>query len=581
VKKIKVILLIFSFLAIMAESVYAEEVTIIYSGQTHSALYPCNCPIRQDGGISRRATLVKELRKKYPGGLLLLDCGNFTAGGRMDENSQNIHLDMQRSEVNYKALELMQYDAVGVGPEEFNFGREFFLRHAKKTYPAYLSANLDSDKVVPYLIKDCYGVKLAVIGLTGTSAKQKAEGLEISPPAGGIARLVSRLKQEGAQVVVLLSTLGEKEDLKLISEVKGIDIIFTGYHPQKEEALTKIGGAFLLRPSWQGRRLGKLTLKIKDGKLIDCRLEELPLTEEISDDPQITAILPLCYSDADCKNKESAQGTCLNPGALKAACVFTKPNKVNLSVISVKGCRVCNPGPVLDSLKNKFPGLAVKNLDYPDAAAKALIKKLSISTLPAFIFEKKVEQEDNFDNLKKDLQLTDNFYVLKAQASGIAYFLNQQAKPGNLDLFFSIFQKDTSLLLTVLREFNPVLHFLVTEKDKNFDAQGGLAEVEESLRAVCVQKYYPKESWDYLICRSKNIHSSYWEDCLSGLAAQSVKTCARGAEGIELLRENTNLNKQLQISNGPSYLLDNREIFASRRVPNKEELRKILKRQKE
>jgi hypothetical protein len=579
VKKIKSILLIFSFLAIISELVYAQEVTIVYSGQTHAALYPCNCPIRQDGGVSRRATLVKELRKKSPGGLLLLDCGNFTAGGQLDEYSQNMHLDMQRSEVNYKALELMQYDAVGVGSEEFNFGREFFLKHAKKNLPAYLSANLDSDKVVPYIIKDCYGIKLAVIGLTGTSAKQKAEGLEIRRPPDGIAQLVSRLKNEGAQVVVLLSTLGEKEDLKLISEVKGIDIIFTGDHPQKDQALTKIGETFLLRPSWQGRHLGKLTLKIKNGKLIDCSLAELPLVEEIRDDPQITAILPLCYSDANCKNKESGKGACLNPGALNASCVFAKPNKVNLSVISVKGCRVCDTGSVLNSLKKKFPGLAVKNLDYPNASAKAMIKKLSISTLPAFIFEKKIEQEDNFDNIKNDLQLTNNFYVLKARSSGIAYFLNQQVKPGNLDLFFSIFQKDAFLLLTVLREFDPVLHFLVTEKDKDFDAQGGLAEVEESLRAVCVQKYSPKEFWDYLICRSKNIQSSYWEDCLGGSAIPNVKTCARGAEGIQLLRENTSLNKQLQISTGPSYLLDNQEIFASRRVPDKEELRKILKRQ--
>lgn len=574
-KNVKNLLLIFSFLAIMTGILYAKDVTVIYSGQTHAMLYPCSCPIRQDGGIRRRATLIKELRKQYPG-LLLLDCGNFTAGGMLDEYTQNTHLDMQRSEVNYKALELMKYDAVGVGPDEFNFGKEFFLKYAKKTDPAYLSANLDSDKAVAYIVKDCDGVKLAVIGLTGISAKQKAEGLKISQP-DQVSGLVVRLKNEGAQVVIILSTLGEKEDLKLISKVKGIDIIFVGQGPLKEESLTKVGEAYFLRPPWQGRRLGKLTLKIQDGKLTNCGLEELSLSEEISDDPDIAGILPLCYSDFNCKNKE-VMGICQNPGTLNAQCVFAKPNAVNLSVISVKNCRACSTEAVLSGLKKKFPGLIVNTLDHADPKAQSLIKDLSISTLPAFILEKKIEQEENFENIKDDLQLRGNFYILEPQASGIAYFLNQPLKPGNFDLFFSIFEKDSLLLLTTLKEFNPVLHFLAEEKDNGFEAKHGKPEVEEYLRGVCVQKYYPERFWDYLICRSGNIQSTYWEDCLGQVSAAKIKSCARGSEAIDLLKANTSLNKQLQISSGPSYLVDNQEIFSSRGVPTKESLKKIFKK---
>jgi len=228
-KSVKTGLLIFSFLALMVNSLLAKDAIIVYSGQTHAMLYTCSCPIEQDGGIGRRATLVKQLRQKYPE-LLLLDCGNFTAGGQMDEYTQNIQLDMQRSQVNYKALALMRYDAVGVGPDEFNFGAEFFLKNAKKTNPAYLSANLDSDKVVPYIIKDISGIKVAIFGLTNLSANQKAQGLKINAPAG-ISQLVSRLRNDGAQVLILLSTQGEEEVLKLISQVKGIDIIFVGDRP--------------------------------------------------------------------------------------------------------------------------------------------------------------------------------------------------------------------------------------------------------------------------------------------------------------------------------------------------------------
>jgi len=554
---------------------YAQEVTILYTGQTHAMLYPCSCPIQQDGGIGRRAALIKELRKKHPG-LLLLDCGNFTAGGQMDEYTQNIQLDMQRSEVNYKALELMRYDAVGIGPDEFNFGREFFLKNAKKNNPAYLSANLAADKVIPYIIRDSGGVKIAIMGLTGLSSNQKAEGLKINAPSQ-ISELVSRLKSEGARVFILLSTQGESEDLKLISKVKGIDIIFIGNKPQKEEVLTKVDETFLLRPAWQGRKLGKLTLKIQGGKLADCKVDELPLSDKLNDDSDIAAILPRCYSDVNCKEQGLA-GICQNPGALNSSCLFAKPNKVNVFIINVKDCVTCDTEPVISFLKKNFPGLSIKNLDYPGLSAQKMIKDLSLQGLPAYILPRPVEKEDNFESIKNDFQLVNDFYVFKPQASGISYFLNQKAKPGNFDLFFSIFEKDAALLLTTVKEFNPSLHFLSVEKNEGFDAQNGVLEVEEDLRAACVQKYYPEKFWDYLICRAKNIRSGYWEDCLSGADASRVKTCARGAEGINLLRENTSLNKQLQISSGPSYLLNNQEIFSSRMVPSKEELRKILKK---
>jgi 5'-nucleotidase len=572
-----ILLLIFGFLFLSCGSGRAEEVTVVYSGQTHAALYPCSCPIRQDGGILRRATLLKQLRKKYPR-LLLLDGGNFTAGGRMDEYTLNTRLDMLRSEVNYKALQIMHYDAVGVGSDEFNFGREFFLKNVKKDNPAYLSANLDIDKVIPYIIKDTGGIKVAILGLTGLSARQKAEGLKVSAPSR-IGELINRLKTvEGAQVLIVLSNQGEKEDLKLISKTKGIDIIIIGELPAKDEALTKIDSTFILRPAWQGRQLGKLTLKVQEGKLKDCRLEEMLLGPDISDDLQIAAILPACYSDANCKNKELV-GICQNPGESNAVCEFAKPDKLNVILITRKDCRICNTAPVILRLKNKFPGLSVSNWDLSDKKAQVLIKDLGILTLPTFIFGKQVEQESNFENIKDDLQLMRNYYVLKPQASGISNFVNQEVKPGNFDLFFSLFDKDAELLLTTLEEFNPVLHFLVQESGGGFQAAAGTPEVEEDLRAVCVQKIYPEKFRDYLICRSRNIFSSYWQDCLGASESAKVASCARGAQGAGLLRGNTGLNKKLQITVGPTYLLDNQEIFSSRGgVPTKEKLKEILKK---
>jgi len=572
-KRIKAALFILGFLALNACNLYAKDITILYTGNTHAMLYPCSCPIEQDGGIARRGSLVKELRRKFPG-LLLLDCGSFTAGGLMDEYTQNTLLDMQRSEMNLKAMNLMRYDAVGVSSDEFNFGSNFFLKNTGKGSLVFLSANLGSDKVKPYIIKQVSGVKIALIGLTDLSAGQKSEGLKVEAPSQ-IGQLVSRLRKEGAEVVIILSTMGKKEDLDLISEVKGIDILFMGNNPGREDLGPKVGSTFIVRPFWQGRKLGKLTLEVKNGKLLNCKSEDIRLSDKIADDPGILSILPRCYSDANCR-KDGLTGNCRNPGELKSSCMFPKPNKLKLTVISAKDCVVCNTEPVVELLKKQFPGISPEYIDLK--RAQKLVKDLSIKTLPAYIIGKEIEKENNFDGFKNNLELTGGVYVLKPQLGGISYFIYRQVKKGSLDLFLSLFDKNAAGILSVIREFNPNLHFLAVANDKGFDANNGTPEIEECLRGVCVQKYYPQKFWDYLICRAKSINSSWWEDCLEVADAFKIKACARGPEGALLLKENIALNKEVQVSFSLSYLLNNYQMFSSLGAPDKKELRDIIKK---
>jgi len=572
-KSVKTIIFLFALLILSLSDLYAKEITILYTGNTHAMLYTCSCPIERDGGVARRASLVKELRKKHPE-LLLLDCGAFTAGGSMDEYIQNTRLDMQRSEVNLKAMELMHYDAVAIGSDEFNFGKDFFLKNARKINPAFLSANLESDKVEPYIIKQVSGIKIGIIGLTSSAASQRSEGLKVFAPKT-IGRLVSRLKNEGVEVIIVLSTMGVKDDLDLISKVKDIDILFRGSIPLTEDTQAKVGSTFIVRPFWQGRKLGKLTLEVKNGKLLNCKIEYIPLSDKILDDPDVKVMLPRCYSDANCR-KDTLVGSCQNPGELNASCLFIEPNKLRLLVISAKDCVVCNTEPDIKLLRKQFPGISPEYVDI--GQAQSLIKDLSIKVLPAYIISGEVEKEDNFENFKNNLEFKNGLYLLKLEVSGISYFINRKVKKGNLDLFLSLFDKDAAGLLSVLREFNPNLHFLAVEKGNGFDAKNGAPEIEECLRGVCVQKYYPQKFWDYLLCRSKNISSSWWDDCLLNDEAQKIRTCAKGLEGALLLKENIALNKEVEVSFGLSYLLDNYQIFSSHGVPNKEELSKIIKK---
>ncbi len=554
----------------------AKEVTLIYTGETHAMLYPCNCPIEPDGGVARRAALIKQLRKTNPD-ILLLDSGNFFSSGLLDQNTQNTQLDMQRAAINLRAMELMQYDALNISDDEFNFGEAFLQENIGKLKLRFISANLKSDKISPYIIKDAGGVRFGIIGLTNPKAKEKLQGLKFTEPVIPLKDSIASLKKSGASVIIVLSNLGEEEDLKLINAVSGIDILIDGHNRLQQESLVKSGSTIILKPAWQGRKLGKAALSIKDGRVVNCKAEEIRLSDKINDDSGIISILPRCFSDGDCKKKGFA-GSCQNAGNIGARCLFNEVTKVNLTVITFKNCLTCNAEKVSDFLREQFPGLKVTYLYYPEKTAVSVVKGLNISGLPAYLLGKEADKEQGFSKLKDKLEARDGFYMLKYEVSGVSWFLNRKKVNGRLDLFLSLYDKNAYGILEAIRGFNPWIHFLAVQQGDKIDTPTGILETEDDLRAVCVQKYYPNIFSDYISCRAKNINSSWWDDCLKGLDTEKIKACARGGEGGSLLKENVALNSELKIMFGPTYLLNNQEIFGSKGVLTKEALKKIIKR---
>lgn len=575
-KKSRLIFVFCICACLFCSPVFAKEITIIFTGDTHAMIYHCSCPLEPDGGVARRATLIKKLRKESPHALLL-DSGGLFGGGLLDQYSQNTELDKQRTLVNLKAMEKMKYDAVAVGDDEFSFGRQFFQENINKTKLKFLSCNLKADNISPFIIKNVSGVNVGIVAVSNLATRQKAEGTEVSEPVTAVATAVREARAKGANIIILLSRLGEKDDLSLISQVEGIDLLIIGKSRSKEELSGKAGNTTILRPSWEGRRLGKAVISVEDNKVSNLKAEELRLSDQIADDPDILSILPQCFSDSNCK-KEGSEGACVNPGEPGAKCSFKKAGEVNLVVISSKDCIACGAEATINSLKAQFPGLVASVLLYPDKKATELINDLGITSLPAFIFDRAIEKQKNFDSFKDRFLPKGDYYLLKPLYGGLAYFLNRDQVRGKSDLFISLADKNASKVLEVSREFNPAIHFLAVEQSGSFEAANGPFEVEEYLRSVCVQKYYPEFFWEYISCRAKNINSSWWDDCLGKYNAEGIKSCSRGIEGVSLLKENISLNKDIQIMYGPTYLVDNQQIFTTKGVPTKEELKKALKR---
>jgi len=558
---------------------FAKEITILFTGDTHAMIYPCNCPIEPDGGVARRAALVKELRKENSD-TLLLDSGGFFGGGLADEYTQNVQLDMQRTAVNVKAMELMQYNAAAIGDDGFNFGKDFLQDIILKTKISFLSCNIEADPMrpsgfLPYIVKEVAGTRFGIIGVTNVVSTQKSGGLKINDPVEAVKRSVEELKKKKVNIIVLLSHLGETADLSLINDVAGIDFLLVAHSRNKDEPFTKVGSTLIIRPNWQGKKLGKLTFTVTDNKIGNYKVEKLRLSDKIVDDSQMLSILPSCFSDTNCK-KEGAVGICKNPGSLNSRCEFSQAARITLTIIVPRDCATCFTDDITGYLKKYFPGLVASYLYYPDARANKLIRDFDIKGLPVYLLGKEIEQDKGFTEARVNLEKRGDYYMLKPTISGISYYLHREKIKGRLDIFLSLYTKDAKDLLAILKEYSPKVHFLAVEQGDNFDAARGNLEAEEYLRSVCVQKYYPQIFWDYINCRAGSIDSSWWEDCLGKLDTAKIKACARCEEGKELLRENIGLNEELQVMYGPTYLLNNQETFTLSRMPTKELLKKII-----
>ena len=111
-------------------------ITILHTNDTHSQIDPLPANDRNagKGGVARRATLVKRIRKENPN-TLLVDAGDVLQG--------TPYFNFYKGEVEYKAMSAIGYDAGTLGNHEFDNGVEALAAALKFANFDIVSANYD------------------------------------------------------------------------------------------------------------------------------------------------------------------------------------------------------------------------------------------------------------------------------------------------------------------------------------------------------------------------------------------------------------------------------------------------------
>ncbi len=177
---------------------------------------------------------MKEIREKEKG-VLVFDAGDLLFKKYFNPIQENeLKMVAQKAQLIIESLNLMGYDAMGVGDDDLALGKEFLLEISKKANFPFLSSNLSDEETGKllfrsYLLKEINGLKIGIFSLlspdvfTGQGDPRK-KGLIFRPPVETAQNIVKEL-QPKADFIILLSHLSYPKDVELAQAVTGIHLI--------------------------------------------------------------------------------------------------------------------------------------------------------------------------------------------------------------------------------------------------------------------------------------------------------------------------------------------------------------------
>jgi 2',3'-cyclic-nucleotide 2'-phosphodiesterase (5'-nucleotidase family) len=223
------------------------------------------------GGLARRATVIKDLKKEGKE-LLALDAGNSL----FKEKGSPSSVERKRARLLATTYRRMDYQAINVGSNDLLAGIEFLKELKKEVHLPLLSANLLDGKGGKPIFKthmrfDVGGIRVRVVGLTSDMPHQEGivpEGYFVSDPLSAAKRMVAELATD-CDIIVVLGNLGSfKKYTELAQRVEAIRFIFGSggkgsyHHPIRSDSGSK---AVLFQTYAKGQYLGRVDLKVVKG----------------------------------------------------------------------------------------------------------------------------------------------------------------------------------------------------------------------------------------------------------------------------------------------------------------------------
>ena len=275
---------------------------ILHINDFHGAIEPFHSPfVSEDskvGGIANMKSVIDTERARDFDGTMLLNAGDIAEGSMVSYVS--------KGRVIGDAFNDFKFDAITPGNHDFSWGKDGFNYMVQDIETPIVGANIvntATGKVMeglePYTIIEKKGVKIGIIGVDTPGAGENLEpellkGIEFKEGKETVEKYIPEVRKKGADIIVINSHLGLKEDEKLAEEVKGIDVIVGGHsHSQLEEG-KKVGNTVIVQAGTMGEYLGKLDLDIdpETKKILKYNAKLIPIiAKDVRPDPFVKATI--------------------------------------------------------------------------------------------------------------------------------------------------------------------------------------------------------------------------------------------------------------------------------------------------
>ena len=235
------------------------------------------------GGLDRTATLVNAIRaERGDDNVLLLDGGDTWQGSytALKTNAQDM----------VDCMALLKPAAM-VCHWEFTLGTDRVEEIIESLEYPFLASNIvDTDWEEPVFestsMVQAGGTTVAIIGQAMPYTPianprwmfpQWSFGLRLD----ALQENVNAAREQGAEVVVLLSHNGFDVDRKLASVVPGIDVILTGHTHDAIPQAINVDNTLILASGSHGKYLGRVDLEVKNGKVTDYSSNLIPVFSDV------------------------------------------------------------------------------------------------------------------------------------------------------------------------------------------------------------------------------------------------------------------------------------------------------------
>jgi len=244
---------------------------------------------RDAGGYARIASIFKQVRKENPNRVLTLDNGDTFHGTYPAVTS--------KGEALISIMNMLEFDGM-TAHWEFAYGPKQFKKITSMLDYPMLAANIydkETDEPVfpSHTIIEKDGLTIGVIGVAEhivdkTMPPHFSKGLYFTLGNEELPRIIEQLrKQDQVDLIVVLSHFGFPQEVKLLKEVDGIDVLLSGHTHNRITEPVIVNDTIMIQSGCHGSFIGRLDLEISNGKIQHFNHQLIEVVKEIDPDPQV------------------------------------------------------------------------------------------------------------------------------------------------------------------------------------------------------------------------------------------------------------------------------------------------------